>query len=436
MNLVIARACTNSCPYCFETAERQDGKQGLISMENVAKLATWVRDSGLEYLSLVGGEPFLHPELRTIVTLLRQVCPSTRLRLLTGGVFKKRLLDQLSPDDVGLVFNINEPRDYRKPKHYDKVISNVEMAIRRGFHVILGFNVWRPDFDTSFMPTLAHRLGRPNFRWTVANPQRDFPSSVVKPTQYNILAERCFAMLQEAARLNIEALIDCPLPVCFFKDSELAWVRQYHNGTTLRLGCCEPVLDITPELDVIRCFALSRLTRLKLTDFQNEWEIRDWFLKHIDPQLLQKGCFSHCSECLHFKRGNCYGGCLAWRDNAVDTEAQPGETSLALSMNDAIESGKPDVALNLYESASYWSKTDVPTFKAAVAASELGQWGQAFRYAAHAQHMTGNPDVMRQVRELMMNIPQGDIGMPVSPPAEKAFPPFVSRPGGATGSPQ
>jgi cyclic pyranopterin phosphate synthase len=435
MNLVIARACSNSCPYCFETAERHDGKQDLISAENVLKLAEWARDSGLETLSFLGGEPFLHPGLGDIVTLFRRVSPGTRLRVLTGGVFRKRLLDNLSPDDVGLVFNINEPRDYRKPKHYDKVIGNVETAIRRGFHVVLGFNVWRADFDTSFMPNLAHRFARSSFCWTVANPQRGFPSSVLTPSQFNEIAERCLSMLQESARLNIEALPDCPLPICFFKESALAWVRQYHPATASLLGSCNPILDITPELDVIRCFALSRLTRLKLTDFRNEWEIRDWFLKHIDPQLLEQGCFSQCSECSHFKNGRCHGGCLAWRDNAVDAEAQPGETILALSMNDAIESGKSDVALDLYESASYWSQTDLPTFKAAVAASKLGQQETAFRYAAHAQQMTDNPDLMRQIRELMMTIPHGDIGMPVYPPAEKAFPPFVSCPSDTPSSP-
>ena len=194
MNLVLARACSNSCAYCFETAEREDGKQDLISAENVVKLAKWARDSNLESLSLLGGEPFLHPALGDIVNLFRKACPNTRLRVLTGEVNKKRLLDNLSPEDVGLVFNINESRDYRKPKHFDKVIGNVEAAIRRGFHVVLGFNVWRPDFDPSFMPNLAHRFARSSFCWTVANPQRGFPSNVLAPNQFNEIADRCFTM--------------------------------------------------------------------------------------------------------------------------------------------------------------------------------------------------------------------------------------------------
>ena len=117
------------------------------------------------------------------------------------------------------------------------------------------------------MPTIAHRFARSSFRWAVANPQRDFASSVVAPVEFRALADRCFAMLQEAAQLDIEARLDCPLPLCFFTDSQLGWVRQYHPGTSQRMGCCGPALDVTPELEVIRCFALSKLLRVKLKDF-------------------------------------------------------------------------------------------------------------------------------------------------------------------------
>jgi hypothetical protein len=431
MNLVLARGCTNSCAYCFETAERERGKTGTISMENVARFAQWARNSYLESLQLVGGEPFLHPQLAAIVTQFRRVCPGTHLMVLTGGVFHKQLLDSLSPEDVGLAFNINEPRDYRNPKHFAKVMGNVEAAIRKGFRVVLSFNVWRLDFDTSFMPGIAHRLARSSFRWAVANPQRDFPSSVVEPMEYRALADRCFAMLQQAAQLNIEARLDCPVPLCFFTDSQLGWVRQYHPGTAQRMGFCGPPLDVTPELEVIRCFALSRLVRVKLTDFANEREIGDWFLAHIEPQLLRRGCYSQCSECLHFKMGRCYGGCLAWHECAVDTEAQPSAFSLAAVMISAIEAGNPDLALAKYEGAAYWSKTAVPTFEAAVAAVRLGKWEQAFRYAAFAQDMTTNPAFKAEVTDLLKSIPASDIRASVDTLPGEVLLPSVSCPGQA-----
>lgn len=428
MNLVLARACSNSCPYCFETTEREEEKQNFISMENVAKLAAWARDSDLRFLSLLGGEPFLHPKLGEIVTMFRNVCPGTELQILTGGVFKKSLLDTISPNDVGLIFNINEPGDYKNPKHFAKVVSNVEAAIRKGFLVLLGFNVWRMDFDVSFMPELAHRLGRSSFRWTVANPQWDCPSSVVKPMDYNVLAERCFAMLQKAAKLNIEAMLDCPLPLCFFNESQLSWVRQYHAGTASRMGCCEPVLDVTPELEVIRCFALSKLARVKLMDFPDENAIWHWFLKHVDFQLLPQGCFSYCNECLHFKTGRCSGGCLAWRECIIDVEEKTGASNLITSMQDAINTGKPELALEQYEKATHWAKIAVPKFAAAIASFQLGKYEQAFRYASYAQDITTNPELKWQINDLMKRIPLGKIKVSSKPVCEKDFLQFVSNP--------
>jgi len=175
MNLVLTRGCSNSCSYCFEKAERQEGGKSLISMENVEQFATWARKSNLKSLQLVGGEPFLHPKLEAIVTKFCQVCPGMGLIVLTGGVFNKRLLDNLSPEDVSLAFNINEPRDYKNPKHFAKVINNVETAIRKGFRVVLGFNVWRMDFDTSFCQPLLIVLPVPTSAGQWQTPCGTFP---------------------------------------------------------------------------------------------------------------------------------------------------------------------------------------------------------------------------------------------------------------------
>ena len=428
MNLILIRACSNSCPYCFETAERQGGKQGEISMENVVAFARWARSARLGYLSLLGGEPFLHPKLGAIVQLLREVAPGTALRLLTGGVFNKDILDTLPPQEVSLVFNINEPRDYKNPKHFNKVINNVETAIRKGFKVGVGFNVWRMDFDTSFMPNLAHRLGMSNFSWTVANPIRGCPSKVVLPNRFGALSERCFEMLQESARLGIEARLDCPLPLCFFNDSQLAFVRQYHPTTASGLGFCEPVLDVTPELDVLRCFALSNLTRVKLTDFHSEKEIEDWFLRHLDTQLLNGGCFSHCAECEHFKKGRCYGGCLACHEGEVDIVRRSNASILESKMNEAIEAGKPELALSHFEAANHWAKTDLATFAAAVAASKLGDWDGAFRYAQAANNRAHDPDFMRMIGEFITHIAGPNVKPTVILPIDEACTDFIFCP--------
>lgn len=199
------------------------------------------------------------------------------------------------------------------------------------------------------------------------------------------------------------------------------------------MGCCGPALDVTPELEVIRCFALSKLVRVKLMDFPNERELGAWFLACIEPQLLQRGCFSYCSECQHFKTGRCYGGCLAWHECDVDIEAESTSFSLAMKMGEAVDAGKPELALDQYERADYWSKSAMPTFTASVADSWLGNWEQVFRYAAYAQDMTPDPALKGHIRDLMKSIPQGDIRTAACPLPEKDSLPFVSCPSQAEG---
>ncbi|XUX00749.1 MAG: radical SAM protein [Dehalogenimonas sp.] len=401
MNLVLTRQCSNSCPYCFEIDERQRGKQGTISMENLEIFANWARISRLPYLSLLGGEPFLHPKLAEIVDLFRRVCPGTSLRILTGGVFNKDLLNGLSIEGVSLVFNINEPRDYRNPKHFNKVLHNVGLALRKGFIVSLGFNVWRLDFDPSFIPDLAYRFGLTNFAWTVANPIQGCESKVVERSKFPELAKRCFLMLQEGSRRGLEAILDCPLPLCFFNDTELAWVRQYHPDTACGMGVCKPVLDITPELDVIRCFALSKSVRLKVTDFNSEGDIEDWFVKHLDTPLLDHGSFKDCGQCQHFQLGRCYGGCLGWRNEFQEDN----QSTLEQKITKAIEAGDYNVALSLYNSGSFWSRNYTATFNAAIAAYKIGDAKAAYALAIKANHMARDPDFARKIAEFISSLP-------------------------------
>ena len=428
MNLLLTRACSNSCPYCFEKAERQGGKPGFITMDNVRLFANWACNCRLEFLSLLGGEPFLHTQLAEIIRLLRQTCPGTGLRVLTGGVFNKHRLNDISPQDVAIGFNVNEPRDYENPKHFTKVLNNIETAILKGFVVTLSFNVWRSDFDTTFIPRLAHRFARSSFSWTVANPIRGQESSVVPTTQFHSLAGRCLAMLQESAKVGIGALLDCPLPLCFFKDADLGWIRQNHPDTAAHMGVCQPTLDTTPELEVIRCFACSKLARVKLTDFHNEREIREWFQEHQDYHLLQQGCFSNCNQCRHFIEGRCYGGCLARHQGPLNLGGYSKIEELAEKMRASLEAGTPQGALSLYEAAGYWWKTEVPTLIAAIAASRLERWDLAFRFAAEANDKTRDPGFMRKVEEFLKSIPYGENRPSADLPANDTVTPFISCP--------
>lgn len=372
MNLLLVRACPNHCPYCFEADERRRGVNEL-SLDLASQMARWTLSARLRSLSLLGGEPFLHPHLDKIVRIFRSANPEMELTIFTGGLIDELQLDRLSPDDVGLMFNINEPSDYQRSGQYRHVVSIVKGAIGRGFNVTCGFNVWRSDFDPLFFPRFVFELGRTSFRWTVANPRHGAPTNVVQPAQYADLALRCVAMLKEATRLGIRAYLDCPLPLCFFEDSELSWISRHHRGTASRLGVCDPPIDITPELDVIRCFALSHLERARLCDFSNEKAVRSWFVRKVDSYLLDRGLFPRCSNCNHFLNSRCHGGCLGWHGRDAPPRDDSRSIPLTKRLYDLVACGNSLLALAEYEASSVWDKTALASCLAGIAASNLGR---------------------------------------------------------------
>jgi cyclic pyranopterin phosphate synthase len=211
--------------------------------------------------------------------------------------------------------------------------------------------------------------------------------------------------------------------MCFFTGEQMAWIRQYHDGTSSRMGSCEPVIDVTPELEALRCFALSTLQRVKVTDFSSEQELSDWFRLNTDYQLLESGCFPHCVDCPHFKDGRCFGGCLAWHKGAIIEGADPPGTALAVAMQDLLGAGDAVAALQKFEAANFWAKTVVPTFVAAVAASELKRWDLVVRYASRAFDQSNDPEIKGLSAKLLAGVP-GDQFKTID--AGDDFPPFVS----------
>ena len=63
--------CQLRCRYCFGWDDK-DSDDKLLSLDGAARLFDAFRDRGVRYLTLTGGEPFLHPDFRAIVALAHE----------------------------------------------------------------------------------------------------------------------------------------------------------------------------------------------------------------------------------------------------------------------------------------------------------------------------------------------------------------------------
>ena len=316
MNLIVVDKCTNDCPYCFASSEmaKKGGLTGL-SREGVEAVVRFARASGPNYdVNVIGGEPFLYRDLGYLLDRLCGESAVGSVVVFTGGIFATRAFDSITAQAgrVALLVNLNERRDYRRPRDYDVVLRNVSHALALGMRVTFGFNIWREDFDHEEILAACARFGVEHLRWTIAYPESNpMPGvRVLAPDAYKRVARRVAAFLESAYRRGVRAHVDCPLPKCFFTPAELGRILLTQPQSAIPVQACGPVIDVAPDLTVFRCYALSGGPRRNLAEFASHADAVAWFQSAVDDRFDRPTVFDACATCEFADDRSCYGGCL------------------------------------------------------------------------------------------------------------------------------
>jgi MoaA/NifB/PqqE/SkfB family radical SAM enzyme len=88
-DLYILWFCNRDCDHCFLIEEQLDNYERMMSLTLVSAIAKWAsrRGSPFSEVTLVGGEPSLHPKITKIILLLGK---RFRVRMVTNGCVKFR----------------------------------------------------------------------------------------------------------------------------------------------------------------------------------------------------------------------------------------------------------------------------------------------------------------------------------------------------------
>lgn len=73
-NILLTETCVRSCPYCFakQYMANNINENDYISWDNLIYIADFLSASGENHVSLLGGEPLLHPQISSIIKYLNQ----------------------------------------------------------------------------------------------------------------------------------------------------------------------------------------------------------------------------------------------------------------------------------------------------------------------------------------------------------------------------
>lgn len=314
-NLLLTETCVRSCPYCF-AKQYMDGVEdrSAITWENLTYVADFLDRSKIDCISLLGGEPLIHPQASEIIDYL--IDRGFYVTVFTSGIinnkktesFIEKILStsQKDPNKLSFVVNVNEPR----------FSSKTELSIVHRFLsslselCSLSFNIYRLDYNLDFLIDYILKFGiRRRVRFGIANPIPGSSNQYINPKDFKIAKITLMAILRRMYELDISCGLDCGFPLCMFNDNDIGDLYKYTNNNLFFK--CSPAIDIGTDLNCWSCFPLSKYKK-SIRDFNDYEQMCSFFNDlHYAYRKELNGIYPECDSCIYYKKEICSGGCLA-----------------------------------------------------------------------------------------------------------------------------
>ncbi len=333
-NIMVNEACNLRCPYCFaEEFVNKAPKE--MTLEDFRKALDFVlSDSSDRQVGIIGGEPLLYTHINEVLRIALDDPRSNFVMIYTNGVELERLAPEILEDSkFRMLVNCNSPEDMGA-KVFDKMRQNLlrfqnEHSGDGRFR--LSVNIYKPDFDYSYVIPLVNEIGFDVIRLSISVPQKGELSGKSPLEYFREMKLVAMRFVCDMIRCGVLTGFDCNfLPGCVLTKDEYdsmmsakdvfyaALSKRYSEEFWQRSIVCEmhnctPVIDILPDLHAIRCFGLSEYTKRDIRDFRSIGELRDYYIKTVDRPAISLWTSEECKDCYHRELGVCSGGCLLFK---------------------------------------------------------------------------------------------------------------------------
>lgn len=321
-HITLTYRCNLRCPYCFAN-EFVNKESADISLESFKKAVNFITSSGSTRIGLIGGEPLVHPLFDDFMGYLINRDDVSLISVFTNGVLMLKHLEVLKHPKVDILVNCNSPEQIGD-KAYSVIVEALDELVpyKEQDTVSLGFNLHYVDvgkYDYAF--SLLQRYNMDIARIALAIPNEKDANG---QSSIDFFKQRKDFLLEFYHRLDSIGVIpniDCNIPPqCIWNEEETEWLKQYaarfkgiRTNIVGHCSTCEPVVDILPSLQAIRCFGLSDSTKVNIRDFKNIDELYAYYSDIYDKRLRHIPCIEDCRTCEEYSNATCMGGCLTFK---------------------------------------------------------------------------------------------------------------------------
>lgn len=316
-NIVITEKCNLNCSYCFANdIVNKEIKE--ISQEDFIKAIEFIKGEKKDCtVGIIGGEPLLHPNFDGLMEILCQDDNITNVHIFTNGILIDKYIDQLQDSKFSFLINVNNPEVIGKT-NYERIRKNIALlktAFNKSDRITLGLNIYGIDLDYSYYLNLIDEFGFKHARISIVV-EKNNVNALSRFQKYN---QTVFNLIKELWKRKILFRFDCNYPpnCAWDKTQQLKIELIQQNleswGVNLDRACCKPVIDILPDLYAIRCFGLSKSSRVRIKDFSTITQLYDYYVQEFDSKVFESCPYELCQTCDQFLNKKCHAGCLSNR---------------------------------------------------------------------------------------------------------------------------
>ncbi len=331
-NILLTAPLNPTCPSGLSGNEASGASGGRsLSWENLIYIADFLRSSGRQQVSLVAGEPTMHPQVVDFILYLLD--RGFEVTLVTHGSLSpsrleefRRHLTEIPRERLQVVCHFPDP-DQTPMSPQDSQRLHRFLAVM-GPWTQAHFTIQRWDFNLDFLFEHINRFGlKRQVRLGLAHPVLGGKAGFIPAEDMRRVVERLYSYRRRFESYRVRPDLDCGFPLCQFSDAELGWLDR-------RRGCgpggCGPALDIWPDMSVYHCFALATSQSKSLFEFDSLEQLEGDFARwHEEIRAASAGIYEACDGCLSREDGGCRGGGLCRIIGGGITEAPLGQARVA-----------------------------------------------------------------------------------------------------------
>lgn len=302
-------ACNLRCIHCGSSAGKK--REDELEKEQALKLCEDLKETGCQYVALMGGEPLLSPYFKDIARKIREC--GMELSIITNGTFfNDDIIDfiaSLSPRAIATsIDGISKTHDYIRgiEGSFDKTLIFIERCLEKKLPVSVITSVSKINIHE--LNDIAELIKNKNIAWQIqivgAEGKRFDSSKLIDEDEFYAVGV-FIETLRRKYNINEIAVIgahDMGYNSCFIKN---IWLYEKWQGCQAGVS----VVGIRSNGDVIGCLSMND-DRFVEGNIKNKTLFEIWNSSHTftyNRNFSVSDAGPLCRECRHLSE--CKGGC-------------------------------------------------------------------------------------------------------------------------------